>query len=459
MAQTIKLFWRWVMDFRFPDDFMFGAACSACQIEAGCNEGGKGEDVGEHYYKIYPEKYFGADPNASADFYHRYPQDIKMMKELGLNVFRFSISWSRIYPNSPEEVSQEGLDYYSDMIDKLREAGIVTFFDLFHCDLPYWVIEKGGILDPAFIDWFSAYARTCFEAFGDRVDYWCTVNEPSINCMAAYAYGSNAPFLKDMKLAIRACHNMILAHYSALKIYRSLGFCGKIGAVIHFEPVYALTMDEKDREAAKVKQAFYSEWWLDPMLLGHYPEILMDRPYLVDMLPLGYAKELADNFEANDYVAINYYSPSAAKYAPNGKLDYETVSNKKLPKDDYGFRCYPEGLYDSVLYLSEKYPGKDIFITENGIGIKKWGNYDEELHDDYRIDYMREHLRALSRACKSGAPVKGYFHWTIMDTNELYAGGYQYMFGLTQIRYDTLERVPRDSWYFYRDVIKQRRVD
>ena len=447
------------MRFDFPKGFLFGAACSACQIEAGCNEGGKGEDVGEHYYNLYPEKYMNADPNKSADFYHKYPDDIKMMKELGLRCFRFSISWSRIYPKGPDEVCQAGLDYYSDMIDCLCREGIVPFFDLFHCDLPYWVIERGGILNPEFIEWFSKYARTCFEALGDRVSYWCTVNEPSINCMAAYAYGSNAPFLNDMDLAIKACHNMILAHYKAVRIYRSLGFNGKIGAVIHVEPVYALTMKACDIEATERKQQFYSGWWLDTMIKGHYPTIFADNEYLMSKLPEGYSRQLEENFEPIDYIGVNYYSPSFAEYRDDGRQNYKTLTNSKLPRDDYGFACYPQGIYDTVMYLSETYPGTDIFITENGIGIKKWGNYDEELEDDYRIEYMREHLRSLSRAIRAGVPVKGYFHWSIMDTNELYAGGYQFMFGLVQVRYDTLERVPRKSWYFYRDVIAAEGVD
>ncbi len=449
------------MNFTFPKDFLFGAACSACQIESGCHEGGKGEDVHEHFYPIYPDKFFGADPNESADFYHKYPEDIQKMKELGLKCFRFSISWSRIYPNGPEEVCQAGLDYYSDMLDKLKEAGIVTFFDLFHCDLPYWVIEKGGILEPAFIDWFSSYAETCFRALGDKVDYWCTVNEPSINIMASYAYGSNAPFLKDMNLAIKACHNMILAHYKCLHIYKSLGLNGKIGAVIHMQPVYSLSMDPKDQAAAERDQAFYTGWWLDPMMKGHYPEILMDYPYLTEKLPEGFAEELKENFIENDYIAINYYSPGFVEYEDNGELDYKIIVNEELPKDGYGFTSYPQGLYDTMLYLKDTYPGKDIIITENGIGIKKWGNYDEELVDDYRVNYMREHLRSLSRAIKAGAPVIGYLHWSIMDTNEIYAGGYNFMFGLNQVRYDTPERtrIPRKSWYYYQQVIKESTVN
>ena len=448
-----------MMEFTFPKDFLFGAACSACQIEAGCHEGGKGEDVGEHYYNLYPEKYVGADPDKAADFYHRYPQDIQMMKELGLKAFRFSISWSRIFPKGPWEVCQAGLDYYGDMMDKLKEAGIVAFFDLFHCDLPYWVIEMGGILNPEFIGWFEHYAKTVFSVLGNKCDYWCTVNEPSINCMAAYAYGSNAPFHTDMNEAIVACHNMILAHYKAVKAFKDLGCKGKIGAVIHVEPTYAVTPDPKDALAAKYKQAFYSGWWLDPMLKGHYPEILKDNHYLMDKLPEGYQKDLDDNFIENDYIAINYYSPGFAKYDEEAPRGYKSCTNPNLVKDDYGFTAYADGLYDLSLYLKETYPGKDIIFTENGFGKRKWGNLEEENQDDYRIEYMREHLRACSRAIKAGAPVKGYFHWSIMDTNELYAGGYKFMFGLVQINFETLERIPRKSWYYYQQVIREGRVD
>lgn len=443
------------MKFPFPEDFLFGAACSACQIEAGCHEGGKGEDVGEHFYKIFPEKYYGADPEKSADFYHRYPQDIAMMQKLGLKCFRFSISWSRIFPNGPEEVCQAGLDYYADVIDHLRQAGIEPFFDLFHCDLPYWVIEKGGILNPAFIDWFTVYAEAVFKALGSKVNYWVTVNEPSINCMASYAYGANAPFHTDMGEAIRACHNMILAHYSAVHVFKGLGLTGQIGAVIHMEPVYAWTIDPKDAAAADRKQAFYTGWWLDPMLKGHYPTILMDYPYLTDKLPEGYQQELDANFIPCDFIGINYYSPGYARYADDGELYYETLHNEALVKDDYGFYFYPQGLFDLLMYLKNTYPGKDIFITENGFGKKKWGNLDEELEDDYRIDCIREHLREISRAWQAGAPVKGYLHWTIMDTNELYAGGFNYIFGMTQVNFETLERRPRKSWYYYQNVIKQ----
>lgn len=447
------------MNFPFPSDFLFGAACSACQIESGCHEGGKGEDVGEHFYPIFPDKYFGADPNKSADFYHKYREDIARMKELGLKSFRFSISWSRIYPAGPDRVEPAGIAYYSDMIDAIKEAGMVAFFDLFHCDLPYWVIERGGILNPEFIDWFAAYAETCFRAFGDRVDYWSTVNEPSINCMGAYAEGTNAPYHTDMGEAIQACHNMILAHYKAVRIYKSMGFAGKISAVTHIEPNYTLSFDPKDTAAAERRMAFYTGWWLEPFQYGRYPEVLLKYDYIRSKMPENYAQELKDNFIECDFIGMNYYNPTHVRYVPDGKLDYETFSNDKLPRDDYGFVQYPQGLFDILMYLKNNYPGKKIFITENGCAKKKWGNYEEEREDTYRIDYMREHLREVSRAYQAGVPVQGYFTWTIMDTNELYAGGYNYIFGLMQINYETLERRPRDSFYYYQKVIGNGTVD
>jgi beta-glucosidase len=202
------------------------------------------------------------------------------------------------------------------------------------------------------------------------------------------------------------------------------------------------------------------------MLKGHYPKLLTDIEYIRNMLPDGYEKELAESFVANDYIAINYYAPLYAKYKENdhsdyrAELEYTTYQNPALSKDDYGFSSYAEGLYDTVMDLSERYPGKEIIITENGIGKSKWGNYEEETKDNYRINYMREHLLSVSRACKAGAPLKGYFHWSFLDTNELYVCGYKFMFGLVQVRYDREDRlrVPRDSFYYYQSVIKNNKV-
>ena len=447
------------MNFKFPKDFLFGAASSACQIEAGCKEGGKGEDVGEHFYTVFPEKYFGGDPAKAADFYHLYRKDIQDMKELGLKSFRFSISWSRIFPNGPVEVCQAGIDYYDDMINALVEADIVPFFDLWHCDLPYWVIEMGGVLNPEFIDWFATYAEVCFKHFGDRVQYWSTINEPSINIMASYAYGANAPFMEDMTAALQACHNGILAHFKAVKIYKEMNLPGKIGAVIHVEPTYSESMDPKDQLAAERRAAFYSGWWLDPMLKGHYPEILKDSEYIMSKLPANYQKELDDNFIDSDFMGVNFYNPNHTRHSDTEDMGYKNYTNEFMPVDDYGFMYYPQGLFDVAMYFKKTYPNTQIFITENGISKRKWGNLEEERHDDYRVRYMREHLREVSRAIQAGANIGGYFCWSIMDTNELYAGGFNYIFGLVQVDFETKERYRRDSWYYYQKVIAAGMVD
>ncbi len=446
------------MYFKFPKDFMFGAASSAVQTESGTNEGGKGEDVVDHYYKLEPEKYNFGDPAKSADFYHKYPEDIQLMKELGLKAFRYSISWSRIYPNGPTEVNQAGLDYYSDMIDKLLEAGITPFFDLWHCDLPYWVDKMGGVPNPEFIDWFATYAETCFKAFGDRVAYWSTVNEPNCNVWAAYSWAVTPPFEKDIRKSVLASHNMVLAHYKAVRIYKSLGFKGKIGAVIHQQLTYSLTLDQKDLDATDRSMSYYSAIFPDAMFLGHYPENLVDHPFFAALLPEGYQKDLDDNFIPSDFFGINYYSASVTAYVQNGELDYEDY-NGNVTKDAYGFIVNPQGMYDIIMYAQKRYPGMELVISENGISRSKWGNYEEELEDDYRIEYIRENLRAVARAVEAGAPVTGYFHWTFLDTNELRNNGYDKIFGLVQVRYDTLERVPRKSWYYYQQIIAKNAVN
>ena len=448
------------MRFPFPKDFLFGAATSAVQVESACREDGKGEDFHNHNFGLHPEQYHGADLNDSADFYHRYPQDIQMMKELGLKTFRFSVSWSRIYPEGPDKVNPKGLAYYEDIVNGLLAAGITPFMDLWHCDLPWWVAEQGGLLNPNFIDWFVGYAKTVFEVLGNKIPLWCTVNEPNVNCTNSYRYGTLPPFEGSIKNALLATHNMIIAHYRTIRLYKEMGFQGKVSSVVHLIPFYgAKAGDAQDEAAAMRFMAYYCGLWLDPMLKGHYPKEIIDHPFIRDNMPKNFQNQLDAEFIPSDYIAVNYYDPGFAEYEENDALCYKRVYDPNLTRDAYGFACYPQGLFDAMMHLHNTYPGKDIIITENGIGIKKWGNLDEELNDDARIQYMREHLRSLSRAIQAGIPVKGYYHWSIMDTNELRSGGYDMMFGLTQVNYETKERRPRKSWYYYQQVIRDGIVD
>lgn len=443
------------MRYIFPKTFLWGVASSACQIEAACDTDGKVQNVFDYYARIYPEKFFNSLPDEEADFYHKFPEDIRLMKKLGVKVFRFSISWARIFQDVDSPVNQKGVDYYNQVIDCLVENGIEPFFDLYHCDLPMFIIEKGGPKNPLFPMWFERYARTCFSAFGDRVKFWSTVNEPSINIYGAYATGGAPPFESDIKGGLQACHNMLLAHFQAVRAYREMGLDGKIGAVNHFEPVYPGSDNPKDVKAAERRMAFYSGWWLEPMSFGRYPSIITELPYIAEHMPEGYVKQLYEAFVPMDFLGINYYGPGYARHIDDGKLCYDSFIPDDISIDDYGFPCYPEGIYDAMFYLKEHYGDPEIYITENGVSRKHKEDPVADLDDSYRIDYFTPHLRQLSRCIADGVKVKGYCCWTILDTYEAHAGGYQHAFGLIRVDPNTLERNPRKSFYFYQKVIAE----
>lgn len=447
------------MKFKFPKDFKFGAASSAVQIEASAFEGGKGEDIWQHSIKMKAKGFVDHDTNDGADFYHRYREDIKLMKELGLKSFRFSIAWTRVYPNGPDQINQEGIEYYHNVIDELIKNDIIPLFDLWHCDLPQWAVDRGGLLNPEFIDWFVAYAKTCFSEYGDKIPYWSTVNEPQVNIMAAYAWGSVPPFGTSIKDANLAGHHMILAHYKTVKLYREMGFKGKIGMVNHFQLAYGATLNDEDQAAAERDMDFYSNWYTDAIYLGHYPESLFEYSYIKDNMPKDYQKDLDENFVESDFIGINYYGAYRVKFEKNDKMDYAIVPS--AVHDDYGFAVNSAGIFDVIKYVNDRYPGKELVISENGVSRKREGKFAEELEDDYRISYLREHLRGISRAISAGLPVTGYYHWSIMDTHEGYAGGFNHSFGLIQVRYDLPERTrtPKKSFYYYQEVIKRCEVE
>ncbi len=447
------------MKFEFPKDFKFGVASSAVQIESASYDDGKGMDIWQYRYTLAPQMFYYHDTDYGADFYHKYKEDIQLMKELGITAFRFSIAWSRIYPNGPDKINQAGIDHYHNLLDELNKNGIMPLFDLWHCDLPQWVMEKGGPVNPEFIDWFVTYAKTCFREYGDKVPYWSTVNEPQCNIMAPYAWGVQPPHEKDIRKANLAGHHMILAHFKAVKAYRQMGCKGKIGIVNHFQLAYGATLDEKDQKAAERDMDFYSYWYTDAIYSGRYPESVLQYPYMKDNMPENYQKDLEENFVPSDYIGMNYYGAYNVRYAKNDELDYEVVPSNV--KDVLGFSPNAAGIFDAVNLAVKRYPGYEIVITENGQGKNRWGNYQEELEDDYRITCIREHLRGLSRCIAAGFPVTGYYHWTILDTTEGVGGGYEPIYGLVQVRFDREERtrVPRKSFYYYKDVISKGYVE
>ena len=446
------------MNFKFPENFIWGAASSAYQIEDACDIDGKMPTIYDHYSKVYPDIFKNAGPAGAADFYHHYREDIALMKQQGLKSFRFSICWARILSDVYSEVNPKGIAYYNDVIDCLVENDIIPFFDLYHCDMPMFVCEKGGPTNPEFVKWFLYYAKICFEAFGDRVKFWSTVNEPMLNVYGAYAKECNGPFGNSMEDGLLASYHMMLAHYETIKLYRSMNLGGKIGAVNHYVPTYGATDDPKDLAAADRYREFYSGWWMEPMLLGTYPQIILDCPEVASKMPAGFAETLKAKFQPMDFVGINYYNPGCLKYDPEGELQYTRVPMANLPKDDYGFQRYPVGMMDALLHIKETYGDIPVFITENGIGVKPLETLEEDLNDQYRIDYLREHIRELNRCVRAGINLQGYFVWTFLDTYEGNSGAYLYRFGMVQIVPETKQRRPRRSFEYYKEIIRSNQV-
>lgn len=449
------------MERKFPNDFLWGAAASACQIEGAAFEDGKGENKHDWILRD-PElkKYYDGTrlPDVCADFYHKYPEDIKLFSALGLNTYRHTVAWSRIFPNDPDEVNPKGLEFYKKLAHALKAAGMEPFFDLLHADIPRWVYERGGLLNPDFIKWFEKYARVCFAALGDTVKLWCTVNEPKLLIYGAYAHSFGPPFVSDEKSALLATKNMLLAHFAAVKAAREICPDAKIGSVHNTGKTYCRSFDERDIHAALLHDKF-QHLFLYPMQYGKYPKELLAEPEFRGSLGADDERQIAAAFTPGDFAGLNFYSGCFSRYDPADRYGIGFF-DPGLPKDGYGFIFYPQGLYDVLMDYTEMYPGLDLYITENGRTSLRGGEFDEpsEIHNPGRINYIREHLNAACRALYAGARLKGYYHWASMDCFE--GGmGFGIDMGLIAINYKTLERIPRDSYYYYQKVIANKGAD
>ena len=452
--------------YSFPKDFLWGASCSAFQLEGAPLADGKTYNIREacfhspEYNKKFQDQW---GPDLGADFYHHYPEDIALFKELGLKAFRFSIAWSRICPDKSCKPNQAGIDYYNNMISELLKAGITPFFDLLHSDLPQWVYEEGGFADPKFIDYFTKYAEICFREFGDRVAYFSTVNEPKMSVYGAYAQARGVPYLKDMGLAMQATTNMILAHFNAVRLCRELCPNAKIGSVHNSGMTYPIT-NHPDDVARSEYLMQRQQIFLYPMMHGVYPELILtgeEGPYITEQMKA----EIKKNFIPADFYGINYYCPGHVE-SPEHKAQRTTPFDSGKKKDAYGFENDPNGLKDLSRYLAKWYGDTPCLITENGYTTRRPvdashpATFDVEntLHDPERIDYIRGHLHVCSDIIQSGFPLKGYFYWSVMDCWES-TMGYGYPMGLIAVHFPTLERKPRDSFYYYQKVIQDGFVD
>ena len=435
--------------FQFPEDFLWGTATASYQIEGSPLADGTGPSIWHRFSHTPGTVANGDTGDIACDHYNRYREDVKIMKKLNIKAYRFSVAWARIFPEGKGKINTRGLDFYKRLVDELLEAGIVPFVTLYHWDLPGALQDLGGWANSDIAYWFSDYADYLFQELGDVVKYWITLNEPWVMGVMGYVWGVHAPGMKDIYTGFRVIHNELRAHSEAVRAFRAEGIDGKIGITLSNHSQEPVSDREEDIKAAKIAHEYVNyPLFLDPIYNGTYPEHLLMVGE--EFFPKGYERDLLHIKEPIDFVGINYYSGSLVKYDPDSLFGIKQV-DFGLPKTEMGWEIYPKGLYIILKGVQDTYNPKEIFITENGAAFNDIVE-NGMVHDENRIDYLREHFKMAHKAMSDGVRLKGYFVWSLLDNFE-WAYGYSKRFGIVYVDYNTQKRIIKDSGHWYKNVI------
>ena len=442
---------------RLPAGFRFGASTAAYQIEGAADEDGRGPSVWDTFCARPGTIADGSSGAVACDHYHRYPEDVGLMKDLGIGGYRLSVAWPRIQPEGSGRANPAGLAFYDRLVDALLEAGVRPMVTLFHWDLPQALEDRGGWLQRDTVERFAEYATLLGMRLGDRVEHWCPVNEPNIVTMLGHALGVHAPGRQLMFDALPVAHHLNLAHGRAAAALRAAG-ARSVGTANNHAPVWAATDAPEDVNAAALYDVLLNRIFADPMLLGRYPD------GFADLMPGPVAEDLAVISAPVDFYGVNYYSParvadpaSPIPPSPGVALEnapFKVVEVEGYPRTAFDWPVVPDGLRELLVGLKTAYGEKlpPIYITENGCAYDDTVGVDGEVHDDDRVAYLDAHLRAVAQAVDEGVDVAGYYTWSMLDNFE-WAEGYTKRFGLVHVDYDTQRRTPKDSFAWYRDVI------
>lgn len=444
----------------FKDDFIWGAAAASYQIEGAAFEDDKGASVWDTFSHTVGKVKNNDNGDIACDHYHRYKEDIALMKEMGLKAYRLSISWARVIPDGIGKVSEKGLAFYNNLIDELLANNIIPYVTLFHWDLPQAIYDRGGWLNREISDWFANYVKVVVEALSDRVNCWMTTNEPQCHILLGHNIGMHAPGdTVSTHDTFVMMHNIHLAHGKAVQTIRKYSKqpC-KVGYAPNPGPSVPASDSVKDLEAARAhffsatsSHLWSNPWWFDPALLGTYPKDGTD--YYKEDFPWEEIKEgdMETICQPLDFLGINLYQGPVIRH--DEKNGFAVVPNKiGCDKTDFKWRVIPEIMYYAPKFLYERYK-LPIIITENGLSMPDWVSLDGKVHDPNRIDFMNRYLLELKRAAADNIPIDGYFAWSVMDNFE-WAEGYDERFGLIHIDFETQKRTLKDSAYFYKDVIQ-----
>ncbi|MFL5385149.1 MAG: GH1 family beta-glucosidase [Longimicrobiaceae bacterium] len=436
----------------FPEGFLWGAATSAYQIEGSPLADGAGPSIWQRFSHSPGRTHEGQTGDVACDHYRRYRDDVRLMAELGLNAYRFSISWSRLLPEGTGRVNEAGLGFYDRLVDALLEHGIRPNATLYHWDLPAALDDRGGWLNRDVADWFAEYARVAFRRLGDRVPMWATLNEPWVVTDGGYLHGALAPGHRNLFEAPIASHNLLRAHGAAVQAYRAEAR-EQIGIVVNLEPKVSATERSEDLEATRRADAYFNRQYLDPVFFGTYPHELAD--IFGEAWPEHPADDMALIRQPIDFLGINYYTRGVTKHDPSHlPVQNGTVRQPDHTYTETGWEVYPPALTDLLLWVRGRYGALPLYITENGAAFYDPPKpVDGVVEDPLRIAYYRDHLRAAHDAIRQGVDLRGYFAWSLLDNYE-WSLGYTKRFGLVHVDFETQRRTPKSSARFYSDVIR-----
>lgn len=462
---------------QFPDGFLWGAATAAYQVEGAYLDDGKGLSNWDVFSHIPGTTFQDTNGDVAADHYHRYKEDVALMAELGMNSYRFSIAWSRIFPNGDGEINQDGIDFYNNLIDELLKYNIEPMITLFHWDLPQSLEERGGWESKCTHDAFLNYANTCYEAFGDRVKLWSTFNEAIVFISSGYLTGCFPPQVEDPARAIQVTHNINMCHANAVIAFKTKFSSPdyQIGFVNVLQTHTAASNCNADLEAKNFVDGVWTHWFYDPILKGEYPSDLLVMARTAFDSPKFESEDFAILKQAaalNDFIGVNFYRRETVASNVGGKTCTERnhsgeagqpmnfgfkdlfkfVRNPEGVYTDWDWEIYPDALTEGLMNIKDRYGDIKIFITENGIGGID-NVTPESIDDDYRIDYIGDHLKATAKAIDNGVNVAGYYPWSFIDLLS-WLNGYKKQYGFVYVDHnDNLSRRKKKSFYWYKNVI------
>lgn len=437
----------------FPAGFVWGTATSAYQIEGGRSCDGKGESIWDRFADRHLMSESG---DVACDHFHRWREDVALIAELGVNAYRFSTAWTRIIPDGVGAVNPQGLGFYDRLVDALLENGITPWLTLYHWDLPQALQDRGGWPERATVAAFERYAEVVSAALGDRVKHWITQNEPWVSAHLGHRFGMFAPGVRDWGSALRAGHHLLLSHAKALPIIRENSAGAEVGIAIDCRPSRPRSQDPADVAANHIYDGLRNRWFLDPLYGKGYPQAAMRA-----VVPSPDVAALLDREEDHeaiaapiDFLGLNYYTSKSVAAGDEFEADEDRPAGPDQPAGftEMGWRATPAVLTEYLVDLNDRYAPARIVITENGASYSDGPGPDQLVHDERRISYLRDHLAATSAALVAGVPVGGYFVWSLLDNLE-WIHGYRQRFGIVWVDHRTGERIPKDSYQWYRSVV------